>query len=426
MKNLIQKINYKKNQIQVLEKSQRAALAELSVKSKDVGLNLHCQLIQDIVNKWGLYLSDTIYSKVFKNVDVIAVTDYYHDFNRTIASAFYKSLNSSVEFETANIVAHNENEFQNILWLTIDYNNYNRDAWGVEITLRTKSTFNNQCSITNDCYERKKSNGFYIKGFDNSNIEQLINDAKLLSSFADLQVDLCNGVLAELNDLDSAQKDNEELIINTRNTFDKAINNIDTEIKNLVDEYLSSMVGQSIDGGDICCYLDKTQDERISNVWKLDIIKESPKSYRVNVHVCHRNGGYVDNAGNEVPKKRIDYIQYKNILLPKRNVKWWLENILYGVQNVDQVETYNQITKFKNSKSISKIYQSGNVDKLYSNKKFQSFYNSLKNMNVVQSYKFITDDQWVDLSRGCIWANSHNYGSYDFIDAYKNYKPDNI
>ncbi len=424
MKNLIQKINQRKNQIEVLKKSQRAALAELSVKSKDVGLNLHCQIVQDIAN-----VLQHKYQNFLSGVDVIAVCDNHHNFNKNIASAFYKSLDANVEFETGYNVARHENEFKNILWLTIDFNNYNKEAWGIDITLRTKSKFSNESFITNDCYETKKSNGFYTKGFNSSNIEQIVKDAYLLADFNNIQIILCNDIMALLNDLDSTQKDNDELVYNTRNTFEKAINNIDTEIKNLVDEYLSSMVGQSIDGGNISYDLDKNQEEKISNVWKLDIIKESPKSYRVNVHVCYKNGGYIDNAGNKVPNKRIDYIKYENILLPKRNVKWWFDNILYGVQNLDQIETYDKIRKFRDSKSIGKIYESGNVDKLYSSKQFKSMYNSLKNIYVSNDFTYMTDDRQLTLQRGCIWENLHSYsyyGGYDFQNAIKNYTPDNI
>ena len=425
MKELIQKINQRENQIEVLEKSQKSALAELRQKSNDVGLNLHCQMVESIA-------IDLINVEFLKNVDVIFIRDNHHQFNNSAASAFYKILENQISemgvdfpaIESSYYVS--DYEGLNRLFIEISFDNYVTNDWGVKLSLRTASTFSNVSMITNDSYEAYKSDEeFLTEGHNPVQFDKLIKDVKTLQEFLLVKKDIIIDILDTCKDLGHKQRDNDSIYTSTNHTFKNAINNLNTEINNLVNDYLSSMVGQSIDGGNIAAYIDKNQDVRIHDVFKLDIIKESPKSFRVNVHKCYNNGSYIDTDGKEVSAKRVDYVIEKNILLPKTYVKWWLESILYGVQNIDQVETYNEIRKFKNLKSIQKIYDSKNVDKLYANKQFQSFYKSLKNINVIQEYRFITDDQWVSLSRGCIWENANSYSPWGFRDALSNYNPDN-
>jgi hypothetical protein len=425
MKNLIQKINQRKNQIEVLEKSQKSALTELRQKSFDVGLNLHCQMVEQIAN-------DLINVEFLKNVDVIFIRDNHHEFNNSVASAFYKILENQISEIGVDFPAIESSYYfsdykgLNRLFIEISYDNYVTNDWGVKLALNVASTFSNESMITNDSYEAYKSDEeFLIKGNNPLQFDKLIKDVKTLQEFNFDKKDIIIDILDTCKNLGNEQRDNDSTYSSTNRTFENAIRNLNGEINNLLDDYLSSMVGQSIDGGDICSGIWKNEEDNISNVYKLDIIKETPKMFRVNIHVYRPTGGYVDNAGNEVPQKRNGYVYWENVLLKKVDVKHWLESILYGVQNLDQVETYNEIRKFKNLKSISKIYDSKKVDKLYANKQFQSLYNSLNNMNVDIPFKYITDDQEVLLERGCIWRSAHRW-SYGFRDAFEKYNPDSI
>ena len=377
MKNLIEKIQNKNNQIKVLEKAQSSALKEIASNNKDASTNIHCQLVQDILEAWGLNYriidDNDSYSKVFKYVDVIAVADYHHNFDKSFMSAFYKTLDSRVEFEVATIVAHNEKNYKNILWLNIDYDNYNINDWGLDLMLKTKSTFNNESKITNDCYETKNTNEWFTKGFDNVNVEQLISDVKLLSAFNSLRIDLCDAVWSQLINLDTTQKDNNELFNNTRNTFTKSIRVIEDEIDDLRNAYLSSLVGYTNDGN---------KSKRYENV-------------------------------------------YGDVLVSKTNVIQWLKDIINGMENVDQVQTYNEILKFKNRKSMSKIYESQDLDKLFKSKQFQSFYNELSNLYVSRPYSYVTNEKEIDFDYGCIWEKAHRW-DYKFKKAILEYNPDSI
>lgn len=426
MKELIQKINQRKNQIKVLVKSQKSALTELRQKSNDVGLNLHCQMVEDIA--YGL-----VNVEFLKNVDVIFIRDNHHQFNNSAASAFYKILENQfselgVDFPAIES-AHYYTDYKglNRLFIEIDFDHYVQKDWGVKLSLKTASTFSNESMITNDAYELYKSDEeFLTEGHNPVQFDKLIKDVKTLQEFNSVKKDIIIDILDTCKDLGNEQRDYFNTARSTDNTFKKAINNLYSEIDNLLDDYLSSMVGQSIDGGDICSGLWKNQEDNICNVYKLDIIKETPKCFRVNVHKCYLSGGYTDTDGNKLPRKRSEYVDLENVLLTKGDVKSWLESILYGVQNLDQVKTYNEVIKFKNLKSIKKIYDSGKVDKLYSNKQFQSLYNSLNNMNVNTSFKYMTDDQEVHLPKGCIWERAHRWHRlYDFGKAFKNYNPDN-
>ena len=424
MKTLIQKINQRKNQIEILEKSKKSTLAELHNNSVDVGLNLHCQMVENITN-------DLMNHAFLSNVDVIFISDRHHQYNLAVADAFYKILENQISEIGPDFPAIESSEYftdyigLNQLFISISFDHYVVNDWGVKLSLRMGSTYNNESMMTNDSYEAYKSNEeFLTEGHNPVQFDKLVKDVNTLQEFNIVKKDIIIDILDTCKDLGHEQRDNDSLYKSTNNTFDKAINNLNTEIDNLIDDYLTSMVGQSIDGGDICSGLWKNQDDNISNVYKLDIIKETPKCFRVNVHVCHTNGGYVDNAGNEVPRKRIEYVPWEDIILPKGDVKNWFKSILYGVQNLDQIKTYNEVRKFKNLKSIQKIYDSGKVDKLYSNKQFQSLYNSLNNMYVDISFKYITNDQEVSLSRGCIWENAHKWDT-PFESALNNYNPDN-
>ena len=426
MKNLIQKINQRKNQIKVLEKSQDSALTELRQKSNDVGLNLHCQMVEQIT-------TDLVNYAFLKNVDVIFISDRHHQYTRLEANAFYKILENQfsemgVDFPAIESSAYYyDYKGLNRLFVEISFDNYVVDDWGVKLSLETASTFSNKSMITNDSYESYKSDEeFLTEGHNPLQFDKLVKDVETLQKFNIGRIDMITDILNTCKDLGHEQRDNDTTYRSTNRTFEKAINNLNTEINNLVDDYLSSMVGQSIDGGDICSGLWKNQEDNISNVYKLDIIKETPKCFRVNVHTCYKRHDYTNNEGKYIPGTKSVNMYYENILLTKGDVKNWLKSILYGVQNLDQVKTYNEVRKFKNLKSITKIYDAGKVDKLYSNKQFQSLYNSLNNMYVDTSFKYLTDDQEVTLTRGCIWENSHRYGLYDFRDAYKNYNPDNI
>lgn len=419
MKELIQKINQRKNQIKVLVKSQKSALSELRQKSNDVGLNLHCQMVEEIA-------TDLINVEFLKNVDVIFIRDNHHQFNNSAASAFYKILENQISEMGVDFPAiessyyFSDYEGLNRLFIEISFDNYVKNDWGVKLSLKTASTFSNVSMITNDSYAAYKSDEEFLdEGHNPAQFDKLIKDVKTLQEFNSDKKDIIIDILDTCQDLGNEQRDNDFTYRSTNLTFDEAINNLNTEINNLVDDYLSSMVGQSIDGGDICSGLWKNQEDNINNVYKLDIIKETPKCFRVNIHVCHTINGY-----NDKPRKRNEYVYWNNVLLTKGDVKRWLESILYGVQNLDQVETYNEVRKFKNLKSISKIYDSNKVDKLYANKQFQSLYNSLNNMNVDTSFKYLTDDQEVQLERGCIWESSHRWDRA-FRDAFKNYNPDN-
>lgn len=414
MKNLIEKIQNKNNQIKVLEKAQSLALKEIASNNKDASTNIHCQLVQDIAA-----VMSNKYSKLLKDVDVIAVADNHHNFDKSLVSAFYKTLDSDVEFEVALYVSQNENNYKNILWLRVEYDNYNIDAWGVDLVLRTKSSFINESRITNDYYRHEKINGFFTKGFDNVNIEQLIIDAKLLSFFNSVRIDLSNDVMAQLNNLDTTQKDNDKLFNNTRNTFTKAIRVIEDEIADLRNAYLSSLVGKSVNGGDICSTLYRNQNDEYRKVFKLDILKETNKSFRVNIHTCYL--GYT-NDGNK--SKRYENV-YGDVLVSKTHVLQWLRDIINGRENVDQVETYNEILKFKNRKSMSKIYESQDLDKLFKSKQFQSFYNELSNLYVSRPYSYVTNEKEIDFDYGCIWEKAHRW-DYKFKKAILEYNPDSI
>jgi len=425
MKTLIQKINKRKNQIEILEKSKKSTLAELHNNSVDVGLNLHCQMVENITN-------DLMNHAFLSNVDVIFISDRHHQYNLAAADAFYKILENQISEIGADFPAIESSSYYtdykglNRLSISISFDHYVVNDWGVKLSLKTASTFSNESMITNDSYEAYKSDEeFLTEGHNPVQFEKLSKDIKTLDKFMTVRKQVITDILDTCKDLGHEQRDNDSLYKSTNNTFDKAINNLNTEINNLIDDYLTSMVGQSIDGGDICSGLWKNQDDNISNVYKLDIIKETPKCFRVNVHTCYKRYGYTDNNGKEVPGTKSVSMYYENILLTKSDVKLWFESILYGVQNLDQIKTYNEVRKFKNLKSIQKIYDSGKIDKLYSNKQFQSLYNSLNNMYVDISFKYITNDQEVSLSRGCIWKNLHNYGLYDFENAIKNYNPVN-
>ena len=424
MKNLIQKINQRKNQIKVVEKSQDSALTELRQKSNDVGLNLHCQMVEQIT-------TDLVNYAFLKNVDVIFISDRHHQYTRLEANAFYKILENQFSELGVDFPAIESSSYYydykglNRLFVEISFDNYVVDDWGVKLSLEMGSTFNNKSMITNDSYEAYKSDEEFLTEGNFYQFDKLSKDIETLDKFMTARKQVITDILNTCKDLGHEQRDNDTTYRSTNRTFEKAINNLNTEINNLVDDYLSSMVGQSIDGGDICSGLWKNQEDNISNVYKLDIIKETPKCFRVNVHTCYKRHGYTNNEGKDIPGTKSVNMYYENILLTKGDVKLWLESILYGVQNLDQVKTYNEVRKFKNLKSVQKIYDSGKVDKLYANKQFQSLYNSLNNMYVDTSFKYITDDQEVALSRGCIWENAHRWHRA-FDNAFNNYNPDNI
>ena len=426
MKTLIQEIKQRKNQIQILTDSKKSTLAELSKKSSSVGLNLHCQMVEqiaiDLINKSNSGDLMTF----LDNVDVIFICDGHHRFENVIAQAFYKTLSRLCNSLPVIESTYNWTDYKgtNRLSIEINFDHYVKDDWGVTLSYQTSSTYSNKGKITNDSYEAYKSDDTFVsEGNKIHELDKVIKDAKSLQLFSLVKQGMINTILDSLKDLGHEQRDNDLVVRKTTDTFDDAINNIFNDINDVTDTYLSEMVGKSIDGGNVCSGLWKNQDENISNVYKLDIIKETSKCFRVNVHTCYKSWGYTDKNGEDIPSKKCFNMYYENILLPKGNIKSWLESITYGVENIDQVENVKKINKFKNLKSIRKIYDSRKVDKLYSNKKFQSLYDSLENMYVDISFSYMTDDLKIDLSRGCIWENMHSY-NYRFEDAFRNYNPD--
>lgn len=407
MKTLITKLNTLKNKAQKLDKARVSTNATLQAVIKEAG---NAAAIDAVTKALNPFLSFGL------AVDAIIITDNEHLCDRDLLAGYVQTMSNGKAILTNHkdkgftSWAHDRQSYnqynENVLKVEISKDNYTKDGytWSCKLSLHTNAGLGNHSSI--DYQTDYNSKLPKVDGMTN-----LPTKEALLKSY-DLQMVLLEFRGDWLNQIVNALDESTEASISlddavdvkeiTNNNFQKSIDAIYAEMAAAKNDYLK--VGAIVtmpDNTYADIYVSEQREYR--QVSQLEVIKVTPKGFRVNLTCCWES---YNKAGNFMKTDTIE-----NVLLHNDAVISFLDKACYVSQNQNAIKADQAIKAFKLLPSIQKIYQKGDSVKLVKNAQFKKLNDNIDNF--YNDYKFsyfdVNNNTLYILECGCIWENNHRY-----------------
>lgn len=413
MKTLITKLNELKNKRQRLDKARVSTNKALQAVIKDAG---NAAAIDAVTNALyhplkNISITDNI-NDDFLGLDAVIITNNYHFCDRDLLAGYVqtitngKAILSNHNDKAFNNWAYDKSNNDNVLTIEIDKSKWTKNgySWACKLSLKTAAVLGNTSSLDSEVdYHSKQPK---IEGVVTLPSENDLNISyNLMHAFLANRKEWLKNIIKDLDaTTDASVKLNDAVEVKemTNDNFQKSIDEVNDAIKAAKKDYLK--VGAIITmPADTYSNIDVSENNIFNHVSQLEVLKVTPKSYRVKVTTNSQR--YIDNEWSVV-----NYI-YDNVLLPSSAVIDFLDRACYVTQNPEKIKTDKAVKEFKQRASIRKIYENGDRDKLAANAQFKKLYNNIRNFyNDFSFYYKQQDSETIQLvNSGCIWKNNHRY-----------------